>query len=70
MRTLNQFHEELPLFLFKTFAALCTHTGHLHKAKTGWWLKVWALQLDSLVQILPPLITPPASSVSSCAEWR
>ena len=42
MRTLNQFHEELPLFLFKIFAPLCTHTGHLHKAKTGWWFKVWA----------------------------
>lgn len=61
MSTLNQFHEELPLFLFRTFAPLCTHTSHLHKAKTGQWLKVGALQLGSLVQILAPLITPPAS---------
>ena len=42
MSTLNQFHEELPLFLFRTFAPLCTHTSHLHKAKTGQWLK-WGL---------------------------
>lgn len=45
MRSLSQFHEELPFPLFKNFARLRTHTRH--RTKTGQWLKVWALQLGS-----------------------